>query len=242
MKLSEALKITQTHAPAGSEKLRAFLACGFMPLHLATFLLAQLQLRLPDRQIELSVGNFGDLAGTLEKLQESSCDSVAVVTEWSDFDPRLGLRSLGGWGSKVMADTQKTFEFSANRFLNLLEKVAQSKPVVLCGPTLPLPPILPLQAAQSGIHDLFLRKTLQEFLLKAAHIPGLRLVNQQLLDELSPPAERLDVKSDLSAGFPYRLPHASHVAELLANLIQPHIAKKGLHEPKTEALSECQWR
>jgi FkbH-like protein len=49
-----------------------------------------------------------------------------------------------------------------------------------------------------------------------------------LLDELSPPAERLDVKSDLSAGFPYRLPHASHVAELLANLIQPRSAKKGL--------------
>jgi len=45
---------------------------------------------------------------------------------------------------------------------------------------------------------------------------------------LSPLAARSDVKADFHAGFPYTIPHASVIAELLARLIRPSQPKKGL--------------
>jgi FkbH-like protein len=53
-------------------------------------------------------------------------------------------------------------------------------------------------------------------------------VSAQRLDCLSVPAERRDIKADLHAGFPYRLPHAATVGELLARLVLPLAPKKGL--------------
>lgn len=228
MRLSEALKIAQTAPPAGAEKFRVFVACGFTPLHLATFLAAHLRERLPLRDVEIQAGDYGSLAGNLERLRESSCDAGVVVIEWSDFDPRLGLRSLGGWGPKVLADIQGNVGESASRILRRLDTAARAKPLAVCPPTLPLPPISYLPASQSGRHDLLLRKTLQDFALEAAGIPGVKLASQQRLDEVSPLPERLDVKSEFMAGFPYRPAHASHVAELLARLIEPRPPKKGL--------------
>jgi FkbH-like protein len=228
MKLSEALKISQTDPGPGAEKFRVYLACGFTPLHLATFLAAHLRLRVPSRDVEIQTGRYGDLTGTLARLRESSGDAAALVLEWSDLDPRLGLRSLGGWEPRVLADVQETVGSSAIRILGLLEAAAKATPVFLCLPTLPLPPISYLPASQSGPFDLFVRKTLQDFGLKAAEIPRVKVLSQQRLDELSPLAERLDVKSDLMTGFPYRLAHAASMAELLALLIEPRAPKKGL--------------
>jgi FkbH-like protein len=45
---------------------------------------------------------------------------------------------------------------------------------------------------------------------------------------MSPPAARFDIQSELSSGFPYRLAHASAIAELLAALIRNPTPKKGL--------------
>jgi FkbH-like protein len=53
-------------------------------------------------------------------------------------------------------------------------------------------------------------------------------VNSEWLDRVSPPADRLDVKSEVSHGFPYKLPHADAVAGLLSRLIQSPAPKKGL--------------
>jgi FkbH-like protein len=61
-----------------------------------------------------------------------------------------------------------------------------------------------------------------------ATLPGLRLVNRHRLDVMSPAGERRDVKADLHSGFPYRLPHASALAELLARLVHTRTPKKGL--------------
>jgi len=55
-----------------------------------------------------------------------------------------------------------------------------------------------------------------------------RFLSEQRLNELSPPAQRLDVKSTWAAGFPYRMEHASVVAALLARLIKNPLPQKGL--------------
>lgn len=228
MRLSEALKIAQSPTPAGAERLRVYLACGFTPLHLTTFLKAHLIERSRQRAVEIETGIYGDLPGNLERLREADCDVGAVVIEWSDFDPRLGLRTLGGWGPKASADIRENVQSSASRFLRLLEAAARSKPLAVCLPTLPLPPLSHLPSAQAGADELALRVSAQDFALKAAAVPGVRLLSQQRLDESSPPAARHDVKSELTTGFPYRLEHASRVAELLAQLIEPRRPKKGL--------------
>ena len=54
---------------SGAPPLSAFLACGFTPLHLQTFLAAHLSCRFPDRRIQLQVGLFVLLAS----LHGSSC-------------------------------------------------------------------------------------------------------------------------------------------------------------------------
>src|SRR5262249_24533995 len=48
------------------------------------------------------------------------------------------------------------------------------------------------------------------------------------LGVLSPSAGRYDLKSDLLSGFPYTLPHASAIAEVLARLLWNRAPKRGL--------------
>jgi FkbH-like protein len=228
MKLAEALRIVQAAPPPDAGKFSVYLACGIFPLHLSTFLAAHLRERLSNRAVEISTGLFGDLPGNLISLQESSADAGAVVIEWADFDPRLGLRRLGGWGPGVLQDIQATVQRSVTNLLQHLTEAAQSKPLALCLPTLPLPPISYQPREQAGLDALLLEKVLSDFAAGAAQIPRVKIVNRQRLDRISSFDDRLDVKSELSTGFPYRTAHASHVAELLANLIQPRPAKKGL--------------
>lgn len=228
MKLAEALKTVQTGPSAGAEKFTVYLACGIFPLHLTTFLAAHLTRRLPDRAIEIQTGLYGDLPGNLVQLQKSSTHAGAVVLEWSDLDPRLGLRRLGGWGPNVLPDVQATVQHNASQLLQLLASAAQSNSLALCLPTIPLPPISYQPGEQFGLDNLQLEKTLSDFALKAGEIPRVKIVNRQRLDAISAFSERLDVKSELSTGFPYRTAHASKVAELLAGLIHPRPPKKGL--------------
>jgi len=54
------------------------------------------------------------------------------------------------------------------------------------------------------------------------------LLNEDTLNSTSNPSERFDMKSELSTGFSYTNGHASAMASLLARLIQPPAAKKGI--------------
>src|SRR6185503_4053253 len=134
MKLAEALRIIQAPPPPGAEKFSVYLACSIFPLHLSTFLAAHLRERLSNRVVEINTGLFGDLPGNVISLRESSADAGAVVIEWSDFDPRLGLRRLGGWGPGVLADIQATVQRSARALLQHLSEATQAKPLALCLP------------------------------------------------------------------------------------------------------------
>ena len=67
MKLIEALKTLQSPLPDGAQSLRVYLACGFTPLHLQTYLAAHLRRLMPGHASEIKTGLFGDLAGNIER-------------------------------------------------------------------------------------------------------------------------------------------------------------------------------
>ncbi|HZW29646.1 MAG TPA: HAD-IIIC family phosphatase [Isosphaeraceae bacterium] len=232
MKLIEALEILR-HAPAvDAQPLGVFLACGFMPDRFQTFLAAHLRQLFPEHRVTVEVGLYGDCLGNLERLRlrprPRPWDAGAVVLEWPDFDPRLGIRSLGGWDPDNLPDILATAGGRAARLQEAIAHVADEVPLAVCLPTLPLPPVSYHPGRYLGGFELQLRDRLSQFALALSQVPRVKLVNPQVLDRRSPPADRLDVTSELVSGFPYRLPHASVVAERLAWIIRSPVPKKGL--------------
>src|SRR5579871_786716 len=141
MKLLEALQILQAPSSSEARPLRVFLACGFTPLHLQTFLTAHLRRHDPERPYSIETGLYGDCQGSLERIARTAPDAATVVLEWSDFDPRLGLRHLGGWTSRDIEDILATVRPRADRYHEALRRAADAAPLALCLPTLPLPPL-----------------------------------------------------------------------------------------------------
>ena len=225
MKLIEALTTIQHGRTAPGEPLRVLLACGFTPLHLETFLAANLQRRYPTRPVQLRTGLYGDLAGTLER---GGAEAAAVAVEWADLDPRLDVRGSGGWRPSLHADISRTVATSAARLRAALERLAARCPVALSGPTLPCPPLAYAAGWQTSDIELELAETATALTRWAARHGRIRVVRRERLDQLSPLAERLDVAGQLRAGFPYRLGHAEQVAALLAALIEDPLPRKGL--------------
>jgi FkbH-like protein len=199
-----------------------------MPLHLETLLNAHLIQCGNGEAVQIASGHYGDLWGNLERARDSSSHSVAVVIEWPDLDPRLGLRSLGGWSPDKLPDIIKSAQSAAKRLAFVLSEVSRRKPVALSLPTLPLPPVGYMASNQAGNFEFRLRESINEIALSLVGERNCRIVNSQELDICSPMSGRADVKSELHAGFPYTIPHASIVAELLARLIRPVQPKKGL--------------
>jgi FkbH-like protein len=226
--LIEALETLKKPALDETRCFRAFLACGFVPLHLHTFLRAQFREVLAGQSVKVEIGLFGDLAGSIEKLHEETLDALAVVIEWQDLDPRLGVRGLGGWRTEDFPDIMESSGRMAVRLEKALHRASLSMPVCVCMPTLPLPPAFATPPTQAGSWELQLRQLVGSLAVSLSEKNAIRVVSLQALDEISPPHTRLDVASELASGFPYRLPHASAIAGVMANLIQRPVPKKGL--------------
>jgi FkbH-like protein len=228
--VTEALKILQR---ADGPAYPAFLVCGFTPLHLKTFLAAHLQQRLPDRKVSITTGLFGNVAVTLESLTEASMEqvvgqAVVIALEWQDLDPRLGFRSAGAWGPSILTDVVAEVRATLDRIASAIGNVPVPVAVACSLPTLPLPPMFPTPGWQTAEAELALERELLEFAERLSHRRGFSIVNRQRLAEESPAAARFDLKSDLLTGLPYTVPHADRVAAVLARLIAPPAAKKGL--------------
>ena len=228
MNLIEALEVLKEPVSPDRPAIRVGLACGFTPLHLETFLAAQLRQRMPGHGIEVVPGLFGDLAGNIERFHAAQCDVLAAVVEWQDLDPRLGTRSLGGWRTEDLPDIERSVELSVSRLERALRTSSSLFPVCVCLPTLPLPPLFTTTTRQASTHELQLRNFVTAFAARIAKEPLVRVLNPQQLDELSGMAKRFNLQSELTAGFPYQLAHASAIAELLAALIQNPAPRKGL--------------
>ncbi|MBE3043746.1 HAD family hydrolase, partial [Candidatus Bathyarchaeota archaeon] len=228
MKLLDALELLKRPASEEAQLLRVYLACSFTPLHLQTFLAAHLRSLLPDRRVDINIGLYGDLSRSLENLKLSDFDIIAVVMEWPDLDLRLGMRNLGGWRATDLPDIVETADRRLAQLGRTLKLLSSSLPVVICLPTLPLPPLFCTPTQQGATHELQLRNALTSFALAVSREPGVRIASAQYLDGLSPARERFDFRSEVMTGFPYTMAHASTVAELLAVLIYNPAPKKGL--------------
>ncbi len=228
MRLIEAMEILQRPATGGGGSFSVALACGFEPLHVRTFLSAELTQRLPGARIEISTGLFDDLFGNLRRALAADVDAVAVAIEWSDLDPRLGLRRLGGWRVDHLAEIVTDATVTLNRLELELSAAAGPKRVVCLTPTLPLPPLFPEPPARSGDPELALRSAVAAFTARLGSQPGVSIVSRQRLDQQSPSAGRRDVQGELTTGFPYSVEHAAAVGALLTELILAPLPRKGL--------------
>jgi FkbH-like protein len=228
MKLLDALELLKQPVSEAAPHQVVFLVCGFTPLHLKTFLAAHLRSCFPKDRIEIRTGLYGDLAGNLERVQPSGNPIVCVVVEWSDLDPRLGIRSLGGWGSKAIPDIVESAHKQGERLIQLIKQLADRVPICVALPTLPLPPISTTRTAQASNDDCRLREIVASIATSLSAHKRVRLLNLQRLDELSPLGLRFDAKAEIASGFPYRIEYASIMGELLAALIQDSPPKKGL--------------
>ncbi len=230
MKLLEALNVVnEARARIGESgpELRYFLACGFEPLHLRTLLTGHLQSRFPAAKVTLLTGQFGDLAGNLRRALASDGAGTAVAIEWSDLDPHLGFRQLGGWTPSALSDIPATVESALARLGEAMADLSQSQPVAVSLPTLPPAPAALAELFRAGPLELELEARLAAFAAKLAADGRIRVVGSAL-DATSPKASRRDLNSEIGAGFPYAVAHASAVAEALAALLAPAPLKKGI--------------
>jgi len=228
MKLLEALEILKKEQPEKSAPFRAFLVCGFTPLHLQTFLDAHLRLALPGRRTEILSGLYGDFWGNLDRVAPAGADAAIVVLEWSDLDPRLGLRSLGSWEPATLPEILNGLRVKTIRFLETAAKASQQTVLIISLPTLPLPPVSYSPGWQAGNFELDGRALLSSMAAELGRMNNVKVVSSTRLDTLSAPANRLDAKSEIASGFPYKLAHASVMAELMSLLVLPASPKKGL--------------
>ena len=173
-------------------------------------------------------GLYGDFWGNLGKTDGATSDLGIVVMEWSDLDPRLGLRNLGSWAPSHLPDIIANAKVHASQFLASVERIAREIPITICFPTLPLPPISFSPSWQANTVELELRACISQLSLDVSRLHNVRIVNAEAVDSLSSLSHRFDAKSELNSGFPYKLSHASALARLIAVLVQSPSPKKGL--------------
>jgi FkbH-like protein len=228
LNLLEALELSRKPVAKDAGVLRTFLACGFTPLHLQTFVVAHLRQLFPSDGVEIKTGLFGDLVGTLERLNDATLDAVIVTLEWSDLDSRLGIRTLGGWRVSDLPEIIASVDLQLSRLERALRKVARLFPVIISLPTLPLPPLFYMPPDVESAEKAQLRLSLAKFAATMAGEKGVRILDVQALDITSPLNARFDIKSEILTGFPYKLPHASVLARMLAALVLTRSPRKGL--------------
>ena len=228
MKLIEAIEINHAAVDDGATRRTFALACGFEALHLRSFLNAYLHLAFPGDRVSVAVGRFGDLAGNIERAPAGDPAGAAVVIEWPDLDPRLGLRQLAGWTPDLVEDIHRTVELNLSRIRAALDQITRSCPVAVCLPTLPLPPLGSTRTSQVSAFELELAAQAAELGKWAASNRRLRVANPEKLDRISPRGTRRDAACELFHGFPYSHPHADAVASVLAALLRDPPPKKGL--------------
>jgi FkbH-like protein len=228
VKLREALVIG--NGPTTGESYSLQLCCGFEPLHLNSFLKAHLRVRLSGGDhgestgVTISTGRFGDLAGNIERALSSRVSQpLAVVLEWADLDPRLGLRE--GYRPQP-TDNQAILAEAAgrlNRIETQLTGAAAVRRIVLSLPATPLPPWGTALSGQASVFKLELRALLATFSASCAR-SGVRVAELPGF----PTEPVYDFRSHLLNGFPYSNAFADLLAAVIADLLLPLPPKKGL--------------
>jgi FkbH-like protein len=173
----------------------------------------------------VQTGLFDDLIGSIRRV--ANVTAAVVVIEWADLDPRLGLRRAGGWDPSQLPDILSEASRSCELLQKAMVEAGRDIPVIVCFPTLPLPPVSFTSGVRASEFALELRGRVAALGAELSHQPGIRVLDHQRIDAASS-SRRRDVNSELAAGFPYTLPHASVLAGLLAELVLNRRPKKGL--------------
>jgi len=63
VKLIDALELVRRPTIETAPEMKILLACGFTPLHLPTFLVAEVRVLLPENRVSITTGLYGDLLG-----------------------------------------------------------------------------------------------------------------------------------------------------------------------------------
>ncbi len=228
MKLIEALAIVRQNPRNEQRPFRVSLVCSFTPLHLQTFLQAFLLNVIPDRRIDVQSGLYGDFWGNLTCLNKGSLDAAVLALEWSDLDPRLGLRSLGSWAPNVLEDIVRNVRTRSAQFLETAQDLAAIVPLSISFPTLPFPPISYTPGWRTSEVEACISSEIATISAQLSRMKNVGVVSPSRLGVLSPAASRFDVRAEIVSGFPYKIPHACAVADLLVKNIRPVPLKKGL--------------
>lgn len=228
MRFTDALKIIHENTGRKLPEFRVLLACGFTPLHLQTFLAAHLQQHLPERLVTVTPGVYGDCIGTLSRPDLDDFQACAIVLEWADLDPRLGFRSLGGWGPGKLDDMVAGVQAQLRRLQEYLERAPAHLPIAISTPTLRMAPVFYQTGSEAGEMELEISLAISSFAAWAAKRRNLHVLSQDRVDQASPAAARFDLKAEVVTGLSYTQAHADAVAESLARLLHPPAPKKGL--------------
>jgi FkbH-like protein len=229
VQLFEALKIIRDRGTADDGLThRVDLICGFTPLHLRTFLAAELTSRYEAGSVDVRIGLFGDLPGSLQQSVAEPPDSAVLILKWTDLDPRLGYRSSGGWRLDRMTDIVECAGIRLAQLEQPLTRLSQKTSLAVCLPTLELPPIFPSPNGLADHASLKLRSRIADFAVRLSEAATIRILDTQQLARVSNPASRLDAAAELRSGFPYTMDHASALASEVASLLRPKLALKGI--------------
>src|ERR1700736_5588372 len=175
MNLIEALEISRKPVAQDAKLMCVFLGCGFTPLHLQNFWSAHLRQLFPENRIEIKTGLFGDLAGSLERLDAHALDGLAVALEWPDLDSRLGIRELGGWQVSDVQEVVSSVHRQVARLQRALKAAAREMPVVVSWPTIPLPPLFYTPPNINSAEKTKLLASLAKFAADLSEEPGIRI-------------------------------------------------------------------
>jgi FkbH-like protein len=222
MRLQTALEILNRSAELQAT-FPVLLACGYSPLHLATFLAAHLQARRETGRIDLQTGLFGSLLDTVASIPSRRPQAAVVMLEWSDLDPRLGLRQLSSWSPSILPDIAATVKLRLGVLSASLLQATETCRVVLCPPLLEPAPVFYTVRGQINPYAALLQFELGSFLNRIAEF-GLVILDPQRL----PATDRFDLKSELTTGFPFPIAFAEKAAAAAAEAILPAPPKKGL--------------
>ena len=226
--LREALALVNAASASGEDGrpgTTVGLACSFTPHHLEILLKAHLLRRRPDRPVDVVVGLYGDLAGTLDEVAAAGCDAAAVVLEWPDLDPRLGMRESAAAPVADDADVVATAQARLARLAPRVTALAERCPVALVTPTLALPPAYATGSSRQGGLEAALRAQVAAFAAAVGAAPGVRLVDPLPFGD---PGAGRDLRQEIRSGFPLTVPRASALARALAAVLVPDPPKKGL--------------
>ncbi|HVJ31448.1 MAG TPA: HAD-IIIC family phosphatase [Gammaproteobacteria bacterium] len=200
------------------------LVCGFTPMALRVQLVAAVADRLPSRRIECATT-------TIDELLEGRippAHGVAVVCEWSDLDPRLGVRRAGGWGGDAAVDAVATAELRLGLLVDRVLAAAQQSRVALALPTLELPPVFATPAPAADPLALRLRAAVATSAARCAAAPRVAVLERDALELASPLGARRDVARELAYDIPYTPEHSAQLATALARLTVPALPLKGV--------------